>query len=83
MGIGARGMFGWAVGGGLVPGFGGQRRRRSRSSGLPVFGSGEIEGRGLVEVELGLGRAASGGHLGRPMGQVEVEEHVLHGGRGG
>ena len=42
--------------------------------------SGEIEGRGLVEVEFGLGRAASGGHAGRPMGQVEVEEDALDGG---
>ena len=44
------------------------------------FGSREVEGRGLIEVELGLGRTASGGHAGRPMGQVEVEEDVLHGG---
>jgi len=47
------------------------------------FGSREVEGRGLVEVEFGLGRAASGGHAGRPMGQVEVEEDALHGGREG
>lgn len=44
------------------------------------FRSGVIEGRGLVEVELGLGRVTSGGHAGRPMGQVEVEENALHGG---
>jgi hypothetical protein len=43
-------------------------------------GSGEIEGRGLVEVQLGLGRPASGGYAGRPMRQVEMEEDVLNGG---
>jgi len=64
-----------------------------RPSGIPVLGrglielevresvgSGEIEGRGLVEVQLGLGRAASGGYAGRPMGQVEMEEDALYGG---
>jgi hypothetical protein len=64
-----------------------------RPSGLPVMGSGlielvvrdgvgsgEIEGRGLVEVQLGLGRAASGGDAGRPMGEVEMEEDALDGG---
>ena len=68
-------------------------RRGERGSELPVvgrglielelrdsIGSGEIEGRRLVEVEFGLGRAASGGHAGRPMGQVEVEEDALDGG---
>jgi hypothetical protein len=63
-----------------------------RPSGIPVMGSGlielvvresvgsgEIEGRGLVEEKLGLGRAASGGYAGRPMRQVEMEEDVLHG----
>jgi len=40
----------------------------------------EVEGRGLVEVELGLGRAPSGGHAGRSAGEVEMEENTLHGG---
>ena len=40
---------------------------------------GEIEGRGLVEVQLGLGRATGGGHPGRPMREVEVEEDALDG----
>jgi hypothetical protein len=44
------------------------------------FGSREVEGRGLIEVELGLGRAPSGGRAGRPMRQVEVEEDALYGG---
>jgi len=68
-------------------------RRGERGSELPVvgrglielelrdnIGSGGIEGRRLVEVELGLGRATGGGHAGRPMGQVEVEEDALDGG---
>jgi len=68
-------------------------KEAGRPSGIPVMGSGrielvvresvgsgEIEGRGLVEVELGLGRPPSGGYAGRPMGQVEMEEDVLHGG---
>jgi hypothetical protein len=73
MGIGARRMFGWAVEGGLVPGSGGRGGRgRLRASGIPVvrrglielvfrdgFGSREVEGRGLVEVEFGLGRTRS------------------------
>ncbi len=93
MGVEARKIFGWAVGGRLVPGSGGRSGRgRLRASGFPVvrrglielelrngFGSREIEGRGLVEVEFGLGRAASGGHAGRPMRQVEVEKDALHG----
>jgi len=37
------------------------------------------EGRGLVKVEFGLGRPASGGDAGRPMGQVEKEEDALDG----
>jgi hypothetical protein len=45
--------------------------------------SGESEGRGLVEVEFGLGRATGGGHPGRPMREVEMEEDALHGGREG
>jgi len=40
----------------------------------------KVEGGGLIELELGLGRAASWGHAGRPMGQVEMEEDVLNGG---
>jgi hypothetical protein len=97
MGVGARKMFGWAVGGRLVPGSGGRSGRgRLRASDLPVvrrglielelrhgFGSREVEGRGLVEVEFGLGRAASGGHAGRPMRQVKMEEDALYGGREG
>ena len=92
MGIGARRMLAWAVGGSRMPGTGGRRRGRSRSSSLPVVGqglielelrdglrSGEIEGRGLVDVELGLGRATGGGHPGRPMREVEVEEDALDG----
>jgi len=72
---------------------GGTRTGSGGASDLPVMGSGlielvlrdglrsgEIEGRGLVEVEFGLGRAAGGGDPGRSMGQVEVEEDVLHGG---
>jgi len=43
-------------------------------------GGGEIEGGGLIERELGLGRAPSGGGAGRPMGQVEMEEDAFHGG---
>ncbi len=43
-------------------------------------GIGEVEGGGLVEVELGLGRATGGGHAGRPMGEVEREEDALYGG---
>ena len=43
-------------------------------------GSREVEGRGLIEVEFGLGRTPSGRHAGRPMRQVEMEEDVLHGG---
>lgn len=90
MGNGARRMLGWAVGDSLVRG---ARGRPARASGVPVMGrvlvelvlgeglgSLEIEDRGLVEVELGLGRAACGGHPGRPMWQVEMEEDVLHGG---
>jgi hypothetical protein len=72
-------MFGWAVGGGLVPGSGGRRGGwgRLRASGIPVVS------RGLIELKFGLGRTPGGGHPGRPMGQVEVEEDVLHGGREG
>ena len=44
------------------------------------LGRREVEGRGLVEVELGLGRTPGRGHPGRPMGQVEVEEDVPYGG---
>ena len=86
-------MVRWAVGDGLVRGSGGARIGRSRASGLPVMGSGliklvlrdgfgsrEVEGRGLVEVELSLGRTPSRGHPGRPMRQVEMEEDALHGG---
>ena len=40
----------------------------------------EIEGRRLIEVELGLGRATGGGHPGRPMREIEMEEDALHGG---
>jgi hypothetical protein len=43
-------------------------------------GGREIEGRGLVEVKLALGRPTSGGHAGRPVGQVEMEQDALHGG---
>ena len=97
MGVGARKMFGWAVGGRLVPGSG-ERSGRGRlgASDFPVmwiglielelrhgFGSREIEGRGLVEVEFALGRAASGGHAGRAMRPVEMEEDALYvGGQG-
>jgi hypothetical protein len=65
MGNEARRMLGWAVGDSLVRG---ARGRPARSSGVPVMGrvlvervlrdglgSLEIEDRGLVEVELGLG----------------------------
>jgi hypothetical protein len=65
----------------------------ARASGLPVmgwrlikfelrdgFGIRGVEGRGLVEVEFGLGRTPGGGHAGMPMRQVEMEEDVLHGG---
>jgi hypothetical protein len=75
MGNGARRMLGWAVGDSLVRG---ARARPARASGVPVMGrvlvelvlgdglgSLEIDDRGLVEVELGLGRAAYGGHPGR------------------
>ena len=91
-------MFGWAVGGGRSdgPGAGGNAPQSSRS-GLPVLGSGRIElelrgrvgggkveGWGLVEVKLALGRAASGRDAGRLMGQIEMEQDALHGGgRGG
>jgi hypothetical protein len=94
MGIGAGRMFGWAVGGGLVPG---SRKRGGQGrlgvSCIPVLGrglielelrdivgDGKIEGRGLVEVKLGLGRAASGRDAGRPMRQIEMQEDALHGG---
>jgi hypothetical protein len=40
----------------------------------------EVEGRGLVEVEFGLGRTPSGGHAGGSMRQVEMEEDALQGG---
>ncbi len=93
MRIGEGTMFGWAGGGHPGGGTGGSGRSRERGSGLPVVGyglielvlresvgSGEIEGRGLIEAQLGLGRAASGGDAGRPMRQVEMEEDVLHGG---
>jgi hypothetical protein len=93
MGIGARRMFGWAVGGGQCDGRGRVGRAGSRLSELPLMGSGlielelrdgfgigEVEGRGLIELKFGLGRSPGGGHPGGPMGQVEVEEDVLHGG---
>ena len=83
------------MGGGGRPGASTGRagRRRERASDLPVLGrrlielelrdsvgSGEIEGRGLVEVKLGLGRAARGGDPGRPMRQIEMAEDALNGG---
>ena len=40
----------------------------------------KIEGGGLIELELGLGRAACGRDQGRPMRQVEVEKDALNGG---
>jgi len=40
----------------------------------------QVEGWGLIERELGLRRAPSGGEAGRAMGQVEMEEDALHGG---
>ena len=43
-------------------------------------GRGEVEGRGLVEVKLGLGRDASGRDQGRPMRQIEMVEDALDGG---
>ena len=43
-------------------------------------GSGEVEGRGRVEVEFGLGRAACGRDQGRPMRQIEMEADPLYGG---
>jgi hypothetical protein len=65
-----------------------------RASDLPVLGRRlielelrdglgrrEVEGRGLVEVEFGLGRAASGRHAGRPMRQVKIEEDAPYGRR--
>jgi len=76
MGIGARRMVRWAVGGGLVRGAGGARVRPARASGIPVMGrrlvelvlrdglrSREIEGRGLIEVgpTLRVGAPAWGG----------------------
>jgi hypothetical protein len=70
-----------------------EKNEAGSPSGIPVLGSGlielvlraglgigEVEGGGLVEVEFGLGRAASGGDTGRPMGQIEVEEDALDGG---
>ena len=38
------------------------------------LGSREVEGRGLIEVELGLGRTPGGRHPGRPVRQVEMEK---------
>jgi len=83
------------MGGGGRPGAstGRAERRREGGSNLPVLGrglielelresvgSGEIEGRGLVEVEFGLGRAARGGTPVRPMRQIEMAEDALDGG---
>ena len=89
-------MVGWAMEDGPVGGARGCQRKGMKpagASGLPVMGSGLIElvlrdgfgsrgveGRGLIEVELGLGSTPSGRHPGRPMRQVEMEEGVLHGG---
>jgi len=93
MGIGAGRMVRWAAGYGRVRQVGEARIGPARASGIPVMGrrlielelrdglrSREVEGRGLVEVEFGLGRAPSGGHPGGPMRQVEVEEDALYGG---
>ena len=44
------------------------------------LGSREVEGRGLIEVELGLGRTPGGRHPGRPVRQVEMEKDALDGG---
>ncbi len=91
-------MFRWAVDDDLGRGAGGadSAEQPDRASGVRVVGRGlielilrdelgsrEVEGRGLIKVEIGLGRAPSGGHPGRPMRQVEVEEDGLHGGREG
>ena len=89
MGIGAGRMVRWAMGDGRVRWARGARTGPGRASGLPVMwsrlvelelrdgvGSREIEGRGLIEVEFGLGRIPSGGHPGRPMGQVEMEQNA-------
>ena len=94
MGNGVGRMVRWAVEDGRVGG--GCRRagkRPDRASDLPVVGRrlvelilraglgiGEVEGGGLIEVKFGLRRAASGGHPGRLMRQVEMEEDAIHGG---
>ena len=68
-------MVRWAMEDGPVGGARGCQRKGTKPAG--ALG---IPGSGLVEVEFGLGRAASGGRAGRPMRQVEMEEDVLHGG---
>ena len=96
MGVGARRMVRRAIEGGPVGGARGFQRKGTKpagASGIPVMGgglielvlpdsvgSGEIEGRGLVEVEFGLGRVAFGGRPGRQMRQIELEEDALDGG---
>ena len=82
-----------AMGDGLVRGARAVRTRPARASGVPVvrgglierllrdgLGSREVEGRGRIEVELGLGRTLSRGHPGGPMWEIEMEEDALHGG---
>jgi hypothetical protein len=94
MGIGAGRMVRWASGDGRARQAGGAQMGPDRASDLPVLGRRlielelrdglgrrEVEGRGLVEVEFGLGRAASGRHAGRPMRQVKIEEDAPYGGR--
>ena len=93
MGIGARRMFGWAVGDAPVRAADWQGVRRERASELRVLGrgridlelreslgSGEIEGGGLVEVEFGLGRAACGRDEAGPMRQIKMAEDAPDGG---
>ena len=83
---GTRGSMDGAMGGGrrLGASAGWARKRPARASGAPpvmgrrmvelVLGDGlgirETEGRRLIEVDFGLGRAPSGGHAGGPMWEV-------------
>lgn len=84
---------GWMGGGRMAGVWGGAGEGRVRASGLPVKGrclielelrasslrSREIDGRGLIEVELGLRRSPRGGDPGGPMWEVEMEEDALEG----